>query len=588
MEWSSNMTVANYDSLVQQTFCNNAIRSVVMIDDDFLTYSESIKALNREIDLDVNKINSSKRAATLESFFQSKNMICDVDNGSVNFDVDRIRKSDLIIVDYHLDNNAPDRTLKLLQDLKDSDHLNMIVIYTRENLETVWMQISSTLKGAIDCNNMIIEKDNEQVQEYWEDTVLPNLTHNGDKALTRDETISYIKDSKVCRRIKRLIHEDGILAEQDDKNFIAKMIAEYSVSRNAIIPSQTFDNVIFGDDNGVKWIQSGNIFVSLFHKVLNDHENDGDRIWQTLNESLIEWNPSYYQIIKSEIQNAIESEALSFVNHLANDNYGQAGWLNEILKSDSPDIRRRNIDFVFGNLSEELYQRLKKNISLDTFIKSVFDSYSSDYTSSEIATSLQYCSTKMNLPATNDAYSEMYHALNMNLSSKNFEDGHISTGTIFFDTQSEKWYLCVSAACDLVPTQGNDPHHLRLSPHRLIKVLELFNASQNKALPFAEHSKYIYVVHKNLRKYLSIFEGEKTIPVVDYMVVLNHGATVDDAEKNIISAVFLSSMDDNVQNVPVRLKLKSQLRTGYAERYQAIASQYSSRIGVDYVSMMLP
>lgn len=45
-------------------------------------------------------------------------MICDVDNGSVNFDVDLIRKSDLIIVDYHLDNNAPDKTLKLLQDLK--------------------------------------------------------------------------------------------------------------------------------------------------------------------------------------------------------------------------------------------------------------------------------------------------------------------------------------------------------------------------------------------------------------------------------------------------------------------------------------
>ncbi|EMU7668914.1 hypothetical protein AAAD23_005540, partial [Escherichia coli] len=105
---------------------------------------------------------------------------------------------------------------------------------------------------------------------------------------------------------------------------------------------------------------------------------------------------------------------------------------------------------------------------------------------------------------------------------------------------------------------------------------------------FAEHSKYIYVMHKNQRKYLSIFEGDKTLPVVDYMVVLNHGTTVDGEEKNIISAVFLSNMDGNVQNVPVRLKLKSQLRTGYAERYQAIASQYSSRIGVDYVSMMLP
>ena len=107
----------------------------------------------------------------------------------------------------------------------------------------------------------------------------------------------------------------------------------------------------------------------------------------------------------------------------------------------------------------------------------------------------------MDLPSNNDTYHEMYHALNMNLSSKNFEDGHISTGTIFFDTESNKWYLCVSAACDLVPTQGNDPHHVRLSPHRLIKVLELFNASQSKALPFAEHSKYIYVMHKNQRKY---------------------------------------------------------------------------------------
>ncbi|HAB73161.1 MAG TPA: hypothetical protein DCE46_03185 [Pantoea sp.] len=93
-------------------------------------------------------------------------------------------------------------------------------------------------------------------------------------------------------------------------------------------------------------------------------------------------------------------------------------------------------------------------------------------------------------------------------------------------------------------------------------------------------------MHKNVRKYLSIFEGDKNLPVVDYMVVLNHGRTLPGGEENILSAVFLSSMDDNVKNIPVKLKLKSQLRSGYAERYQAIASQYSSRIGVDYVSMM--
>ncbi|RVU77395.1 response regulator receiver domain [Pantoea dispersa] len=581
------MAIKTYNSLVQETFCDNAIRSVVMIDDDFITYSESIKALNSEIKLDPAKIDSSKRAATLEEYFQAKNMICDIDNGSVNFDIDRIRKSDLIIMDYHLDNNAPDKTISILKDLKNSDHLNMIVIYTREDLKTVWMQIASSLKGVVNCNDEIIETENDELIDCWQRLILPDLIHKGERALTRDETVEFIQNGSLCKRVKKIIRDDGLITEQNDINFVANMIAEYSVVESAVIPDFDTKSVVVGDAAGIKWIQSGNIFISVFHKDKDDHENDGELIWKTLNESLIEWNPSYYQIIKSEIQNTIESEALSFNNHLANDGYGQAGWLNQILNSSSTEIKKKNIDFVFSNLSEELYERLKENSALVGFINDVFETYTTDFKSSGEAKSLEYCSKKMKLPSNASSFNEMYHALNMNLSSKNFEEGHISTGTVFFDTESEKWYLCVSAACDLVPSQGNDPHHKRLSPHRLIKVLELFNASQSKALPNAEQSKYIYVIHKNTRKYLSIFEGEKTLPVVDYIVVLNHGRTIPGEEKNVLSAVFLSSMEDNVKNLPVKLKLKSQLRSGYAERYQSIASQYSSRIGVDYVSMML-
>ncbi|PIJ48226.1 hypothetical protein BL250_17710 [Erwinia sp. OLTSP20] len=580
------MAITTYNSLVQKTFCDNAIRSVVMIDDDFITYSDSIKALNREIELDPAKIDSSKRAATLEGYFQSKNMICDIDNGSVNFDVDRIRKSDLVIMDYHLDNNAPDKTISILKELKSSDHLNMIVIYTREELETVWMQIASSLKGTVKINDRIVDTNNDDLIDYWENTILPDLAQIGDRSLKREETIEYIQTNRLCKRIKELIRNDGFLTEQDDINFIAEMIAEYAIAKNAVIADDSEKSIVVGDAAGIKWIQSGNIFISVFHKDKSGHDNDGEKIWNTLNESLIEWNPSYYQIIKSEIQNTIEAEALSFNNHLENDDYGQAGWLNQIINSNSAEVKKKNIDFVFSNLSEELYERLKGNRTLVGFIDDVFETYSHDFKTNGKGNSLEYCSKKMSLPANANSYNEMYHALNMNLSSKNFEEGHISTGTIFFDTNSEKWYLCVSAACDLVPTQGNDPHHKRLSPHRLIKVLELFNSKQNKALPNAEQSKYIYVIHKKTRKYFSIFEGDKSLPVVDYMVVLNHGRVVPGEEKNVLSAVFLSSMDDNVQNVPVKLKLKSQLRSGYAERYQAIASQYSSRIGVDYVSMI--
>lgn len=46
----------------------------------------------------------------------------------------------------------------------------------------------------------------------------------------------------------------------------------------------TSSNVIRGDEseaNGFNVV----ISLSLFHKVQDDHENDGDRIWQTLNDS---------------------------------------------------------------------------------------------------------------------------------------------------------------------------------------------------------------------------------------------------------------------------------------------------------------
>lgn len=66
------MTVANYNSLVQKTFCENSIRSVVMIDDDFLTYSESIRALNNEVDLDYTKLTHLNEPLLLRAFFNLK------------------------------------------------------------------------------------------------------------------------------------------------------------------------------------------------------------------------------------------------------------------------------------------------------------------------------------------------------------------------------------------------------------------------------------------------------------------------------------------------------------------------------------
>ncbi|HDL7761083.1 TPA: hypothetical protein PXP30_000702 [Yersinia enterocolitica] len=98
----------------------------------------------------------------------------------------------------------------------------------------------------------------------------------------------------------------------------------------------------------------------------------------------------------------------------------------------------------------------------------------------------------------------------------------------------------------------------------------------------ASRSKYIYVFEKNVkpsRRYFAVTNPDTGLPQIDYMVVLNHTTQKD--QRNI-DAVVLGSNENNVIPTPLSLKLKSQLRTGYAERYQLMASQYGGRIGVDY------
>ena len=101
----------DYNSLVTQTFCDNAIRSVMMIDDQFVTYPDLVQSLTNGEKVDEQRLATSQRAANLEKFFQEKHILCDIDNTSSILDIERIRKSDLLIIDYHLEDEDPRKTL---------------------------------------------------------------------------------------------------------------------------------------------------------------------------------------------------------------------------------------------------------------------------------------------------------------------------------------------------------------------------------------------------------------------------------------------------------------------------------------------
>ena len=168
------MSVAmQYEDLIQKTFCKNAIRSVMLIDDQFIPYPDLIDSLSNSREIDADKILTSQRAALLEKFFQKEKILCDIDSSTENLDVERIRKSDLLIIDYHLEHNDPSKTLEVLCGLKNSKHFNLAVVYTSEEPKTVWKQIASSFKPVKNIIDEINKINN--LDDFWEEEILPSI-----------------------------------------------------------------------------------------------------------------------------------------------------------------------------------------------------------------------------------------------------------------------------------------------------------------------------------------------------------------------------------------------------------------------------
>ncbi|NUG66121.1 transcriptional regulator, partial [Acinetobacter bereziniae] len=252
------MTVAiKYEELVEKTFCSNAIRSVMMIDDDFIPYSSLIKALANGEAVDSSIIQSSQRAAALESFFQDQKILCDLDNSASHLEVDRIRKSDLLIIDYHLEDQDPKKTIEILSELKNSPHFNLAVVYTNEPPNTVWQQITASLTMPKDVYKKLQSIEDDQVIELWEEKIENDIrTKSGTYSLTKDEYLDYLFNQNIPNRLKRDLAQESEYEVKKYCAILANLICDYHVKINQIYQSDKNKNsTIFGDKQGLKWIQ---------------------------------------------------------------------------------------------------------------------------------------------------------------------------------------------------------------------------------------------------------------------------------------------------------------------------------------------
>ena len=622
------MTVA-YKQKIVQTFRDKAIRSVLLIDDDYYPYeklvrshlslsekidqlksiqeyeSEACKETMQELFCLNSDLKRSQIAKDFVDFFHESKRICDVESDTDNLDEERIRKSDLIILDYYLKEtgreNRAESSLNLIYELSNNKHMNIVVVYTGEDLSQVWLEIAATLRGSKDMSKMQIA--DSRTMDKWDENK-EDWLEAWDSFVTEDMKSNFLLDSYKIGEITSSF-----------RNFCLKSDIEPVFKHHVPPLLESSINVLNHNHKGFKdihihgeravWLQAGNVFIALCSK--REKETPGE-VWNCVENALCSWYPSFYRVVTSELQNQIEDANLSMEKSISYSEKDQMAFLWGILQSEDRNKERVTRELL-GNIVNEALEGILYNSSFAADVVEIAQAISDPV--------IQYVERNDDIPDPHKAFQkeilnasarnvnnatlepeDLYliaHAYNEKLSTTKHFHKYVTTGSILKDS-ANNWYVCVTPSCNTIPNQDTDPGISALRPHRALTLVRLIRVSDIKvALHNAHHSSYIYITSSDDKKLaFSVLNLETKLPELVKVVIKNHDNESwcnDDGSNYKEMITFRTDIDDagslevnqhNEKIYPIAL-----LKPAYAARYQSIQSHYEGRIGVDFITLDL-
>jgi hypothetical protein len=622
------MTAA-YKEKIVEAFRDNAIRSVLLIDDEYHPYknlvennialAEKFIELNEFSSTDINEYKSkleelnalnlpiqrSDIAKEFVDFFHKNKQICDVESNTESLDHEKIRKSDLIVLDYYLKSegseNRAEFSLELIHQLSNSKHMNVVVVYTNEPLKTVWLEISATLRGAKSISEDSFDK--QVVKNKWNDLHLEWL-EEWEKYVSYNMQRDYILGIIDLKNITKDFREICALASLDKpfKDHVSLLLESSIAALNK--NNKEYANINIHGESEV-WIQAGDVFIVLCSKEENESP---PQVWESIKTALHSWNPSFYRVVTSELQNQIEDANLSMEKSISYLDKDQMAFLWGILQTEEKDKGRITRELL-GNIANEALDRILYNSSFISDIvettklinEPLIEHVSWDKNNVEPYKEFQRNILKLSAKnVVNDAdYNEekqyqIAHAYNERLSTTPHFPKYITTGSILRD-EDDNWYICVTPSCNTVPNQVTDLSISALKPHRALTFTKLIKTKSIKdALHNAHHSSYIYITSQEDETLaFSVIKDESKLPDLLKVVVMNHDNEEWENDGFFYKEMTLFITKTNTEGLPeIKHETKkiypvALLKPAYAARYQNIQSHYEGRIGVDFLTLDL-
>jgi CheY-like chemotaxis protein len=584
----------SYINLISKAYIE-PIKSVLAIDDQYQSLDNILKNLQSGTPLTANA-ELTRQIQTLE-MVRNNNWLADMHNGQTDSDstiFDRLHQCDLLLLDYHLDENEqddPEKALNILSKLNQNHHFNLVIVYTAaSNLNKVRSEIFTKLSSS---KNELFSKPTqgaEQLLEQWSDD---GESYQDDmlESITRSDLETVLSTPSIIdepNEFTAIFTPIDLILSAENQNLSDDLKQQLYINLLKLKVEEFKHTGDFSGHSAVKvstnasssmWLKTEKLFIAVISKeqvVPND-------LPTALTSALEDWRPTNNRLLLSKIKSELDDNGQTFENEILSCEYTNAGWLKQFYDESN------GMDITVSRLMEGLSNALCNSQELTDFSSLIKQRIESIGLNNEIIKE----SSSIDNPDTLENKIKLYKALNTYIGTKDIEGDHLMTGHVieWSDDVPEKreYFLCLTPACDLVPGRIN-PNNYKgyktdLNPYLPLKTIRLIK-QDNEKKTLKEINKKPIIILKVNGEMICFKASEDGRPVFDEQIFANHQGVFESifGIKTVeIHRTFLDKLELRTEKRQCRIV--AHLRYEYALNLLQRLGQDLTKIGLDYQSL---
>ena len=584
----------HYKQFIDEAFIR-PIRSVLIVDDDYPTIDS---VLERQIQrLAGGPANMTRRwerqperiKAMMDRLrAHSPALLIDVHDGAEHdtsvtaVRSERLHQSDLLVLDYQLEGSgigSGEEALRILGQLLENRHFNMVIVYSQEDAENVFTKVLLRILNPSD--NHLSDSDRERAKTLMteagdvHETFIPQVRRSMDVQqylyFRRDST-GYEKT--LMRRLPPYADFAASVSRAGwsppDQKLVARLLfeeyeREHLGEREAIPGAR---GMSWGDGR-LQWIKAETLFVTFVQKT------DDDDLLSRLRDALHDWSPDPSRLFGAKTRAEMESVGITAQDEVVEDRPAFAYWYDGLVRTNDEDERHWRVEESVARHAERLMDVILP--AVECFGRRLLAEERQHGDLDDL------CARRFAEDmAREDVRRAALVAHNTFVCSKKATGWHLRTGHIF--VMSGEHWLCVSPACDLVPSQSSRWQSDAFGKNVPFIAVRLRDSKVSTALNKVNTNRFVFIRSDGTVRTFCFNDiaGVDSAPEWHLLYAEDRGRLVDRARFVVGQTIC---QGEELRHTRQDASIVGQLRYEYALNLVQKLGGSLTRIGLDFIGV---